>query len=80
MKNIFEYNDLYMLNFDQIKNILAPSAADKSKEWKSCKLDLKKCTETQLKIIQGNNASSTYTDICVYMYHCLICLMKEWTK
>ncbi|KAK5812831.1 hypothetical protein PVK06_028273 [Gossypium arboreum] len=36
----------------QIKNILAPSAADKSKEWKSCKLDLKKCTETQLKIIQ----------------------------
>lgn len=36
----------------QIKNILAPSAADKSKEWKSCKLDLKKCTAAQLKTIQ----------------------------
>ncbi|MBA0634951.1 hypothetical protein Godav_000151 [Gossypium davidsonii] len=36
----------------QIKNILAPSAADKSKAWKSCKLDLKKCTAAQLKTIQ----------------------------
>ncbi|KAK8614330.1 hypothetical protein V6N13_122691 [Hibiscus sabdariffa] len=36
----------------QIKNILAPSAADKSKAWKNCKLDLKKCTPAQLKVIQ----------------------------
>ncbi|KAK8505039.1 hypothetical protein V6N12_073803 [Hibiscus sabdariffa] len=36
----------------QIKNILAPSAADKGKAWKNCKLDLKKCTAAQLKVIQ----------------------------
>ncbi|KAE8733818.1 Pectin acetylesterase 8 [Hibiscus syriacus] len=37
----------------QIKNILSPSAADKGKGWKSCKLDLNKCTPAQLKVIQG---------------------------
>ncbi|GKV10526.1 hypothetical protein SLEP1_g21875 [Rubroshorea leprosula] len=36
----------------QIKNILAPSAADSKKEWKNCKLDFKKCSAPQLKIIQ----------------------------
>ncbi|XVF52210.1 hypothetical protein PTKIN_Ptkin05aG0001000 [Pterospermum kingtungense] len=40
----------------QIKNILAPSAADSGKAWKSCKLDLKKCTPGQLKIIQDFRA------------------------
>ncbi|KAK8639903.1 hypothetical protein V6N13_138269 [Hibiscus sabdariffa] len=36
----------------QIKNILAPSSADKSKAWKNCKLDLTKCTPEQLKVIE----------------------------
>ncbi|XVE57251.1 hypothetical protein DITRI_Ditri04bG0076700 [Diplodiscus trichospermus] len=40
----------------QIKNILAPSAADHGKAWKSCKLDLKKCTAGQLKIIHDFRA------------------------
>ncbi|OMO93717.1 Pectinacetylesterase [Corchorus olitorius] len=35
-----------------IKNVLAPTAVDSGKAWKSCKLDLKKCTPAQLKIIQ----------------------------
>ncbi|XWS62299.1 hypothetical protein CRYUN_Cryun07bG0198500 [Craigia yunnanensis] len=47
---IFFINATY--NSWQIKNILAPSAADSAKAWKSCKLDLKKCTPGQLKIIQ----------------------------
>jgi len=33
----------------QIKNILAPDADD----WKSCKLDITKCTPAQLKQVQG---------------------------
>ena len=33
----------------QIKNILAPDAAD----WKNCKLDITKCTPAQLNQVQG---------------------------
>ncbi|XP_010536210.1 PREDICTED: pectin acetylesterase 7-like [Tarenaya hassleriana] len=48
---------LFVVNaaFDswQIKNVLAPTAVDKSKEWKNCKLDLKKCTAAQLQTVQG---------------------------
>uniref|UniRef100_A0A2P2IIC1 Pectin acetylesterase n=1 Tax=Rhizophora mucronata TaxID=61149 RepID=A0A2P2IIC1_RHIMU len=36
----------------QIKNILAPSAVDSKKAWKSCKLDLKKCSASQLQTVQ----------------------------
>ncbi|KAL0799349.1 hypothetical protein Bca101_054524 [Brassica carinata] len=47
---------LFVINaaFDswQIKNVLAPTAVDKRKEWKNCKLDLKKCTAAQLKTVQ----------------------------
>ncbi|KAH8514455.1 hypothetical protein H0E87_007327 [Populus deltoides] len=38
----------------QIKNILAPTAVDSKKEWKNCKLDLKKCSATQLQTVQSN--------------------------
>ncbi|CAL9226057.1 unnamed protein product [Arabidopsis halleri] len=37
----------------QIKNVLAPTAVDKGKQWKNCKLDLKKCSAAQLKTVQG---------------------------
>ncbi|XP_021889592.1 pectin acetylesterase 7-like [Carica papaya] len=37
----------------QIKNILAPSAVDRKKEWKNCKLDLKKCSSAQLQTVQA---------------------------
>lgn len=47
----------YLLNLVhcfQIKNVLAPTAVDKGKQWKNCKLDLKKCSAAQLKTVQGN--------------------------
>ncbi|KAL0873785.1 hypothetical protein Bca101_023490 [Brassica carinata] len=48
---------LFVINaaFDswQIKNVLAPTAVDKRKEWAKCKLDLKKCSAAQLKTVQG---------------------------
>ncbi|CAH2046332.1 unnamed protein product [Thlaspi arvense] len=48
---------LFVINaaFDswQIKNVLAPTAVDKRKEWSTCKLDLKKCTTSQLQTVQG---------------------------
>ncbi|XP_027918312.1 pectin acetylesterase 8-like [Vigna unguiculata] len=37
----------------QIRNILAPGAADPSDSWHSCKLDLSKCSHDQLSIVQG---------------------------
>ncbi|CAL1373826.1 unnamed protein product [Linum trigynum] len=37
----------------QIKNVLAPTSADKKGAWKSCKLDLKKCSDSQLQAVQG---------------------------
>jgi uncharacterized protein with PQ loop repeat len=43
-----------LLIFIQIKNILAPTAVDSKKEWKNCKLDLKKCSATQLQTVQSN--------------------------
>ncbi|XP_030472075.1 pectin acetylesterase 8-like [Syzygium oleosum] len=36
----------------QIKNILAPGVADPHGTWRSCKLDIKKCSPNQLKIMQ----------------------------
>ncbi|KAK3429686.1 hypothetical protein EUGRSUZ_E01170 [Eucalyptus grandis] len=36
----------------QIKNILAPGVADRHGTWRSCKLDIKKCSPNQLKIMQ----------------------------
>ncbi|KAJ4845629.1 Pectin acetylesterase 7 [Turnera subulata] len=51
---------LFILNsaYDawQIKNILAPSAVDKGGSWKSCKLDLKKCSAAQLQVVQNYRA------------------------
>ncbi|CAL9106791.1 unnamed protein product [Musa textilis] len=48
---------LFILNaaYDawQIKNILAPSAADPHKTWNDCKLDIKQCSSDQLLIMQG---------------------------
>ncbi|XP_050233690.1 pectin acetylesterase 7 [Mercurialis annua] len=37
----------------QIKNVLAPTSVDKKGFWKSCKLDLKKCSASQLQTVQG---------------------------
>lgn len=36
----------------QIKNILAPGVADRHGTWRSCKLDIKKCSPSQLQIMQ----------------------------
>ncbi|KAL6843858.1 hypothetical protein ACP4OV_026429 [Aristida adscensionis] len=47
---------LFILNaaYDswQIKNVLAPSAADPKKTWLKCKLDIKSCTAEQLTTLQ----------------------------
>lgn len=37
----------------QIKNILAPKSADRSGAWNSCTLNLKKCSATQLAVVQN---------------------------
>ncbi|KAA8527991.1 hypothetical protein F0562_035140 [Nyssa sinensis] len=48
---------LFILNaaYDswQIKNVLAPSVADPRDCWHDCKLDIKNCSPSQLKIMQG---------------------------
>ncbi|XP_072989149.1 pectin acetylesterase 8-like [Typha latifolia] len=47
---------LFILNaaYDawQVKNILAPSAADPQKTWNSCKLNIKQCSSSQLVTMQ----------------------------
>ncbi|XP_010536228.1 PREDICTED: pectin acetylesterase 8-like isoform X2 [Tarenaya hassleriana] len=47
---------LFVLNaaYDswQIKNILAPRAADPNGKWQSCQLDIKNCQPNQLKVMQ----------------------------
>ncbi|XP_078162680.1 pectin acetylesterase 11-like isoform X2 [Carex rostrata] len=47
---------LFILNaaYDswQMKNILAPNTADPKKAWSECKLNIKKCTSTQLVTVQ----------------------------
>lgn len=40
-------------NLSQIKNILAPRAADPYGKWQSCQLDIKNCQPNQLKVMQG---------------------------
>ncbi|KAJ9134920.1 hypothetical protein P3X46_032160 [Hevea brasiliensis] len=47
---LFVINSGY--DFWQLKNIMAPSAADPKGAWKSCKLDLTKCSADQLKTVQ----------------------------
>ncbi|MCH93895.1 protein notum-like [Trifolium medium] len=37
----------------QIKNILAPGAADPQGHWHSCKLDINNCSSNQLDLMQG---------------------------
>ncbi|KAI4327921.1 hypothetical protein L6164_020330 [Bauhinia variegata] len=37
----------------QIKNIIAPGVADPHGRWRSCKLDIKKCSTDQLNTMQG---------------------------
>ncbi|XP_008797987.1 pectin acetylesterase 7-like isoform X2 [Phoenix dactylifera] len=48
---------LFILNaaYDawQIKNIFAPSPSDPRKIWSECKLDIKKCSSSQLQALQG---------------------------
>ena len=48
---------LFILNaaYDswQIRNILAPSAADPNKTWAKCKLDIKSCTSSQLMTLEN---------------------------
>uniref|UniRef100_A0A0D3FZT2 Pectin acetylesterase n=1 Tax=Oryza barthii TaxID=65489 RepID=A0A0D3FZT2_9ORYZ len=48
---------LFILNaaYDawQIKNVLAPSAADKKKTWAKCKLDITACSSSQLTTLQN---------------------------
>ncbi|KAG6477895.1 pectin acetylesterase 7-like [Zingiber officinale] len=48
---------LFILNaaYDawQIRNILAPSSADSGKAWTECKLDIKRCSSSQLQTLQG---------------------------
>lgn len=37
----------------QIRNILAPGAADPHGVWNDCKLDMKQCSSSQLHLVQG---------------------------
>lgn len=39
----------------QIRNILAPGAADPSDQWHSCKLDIRNCSPDQLSKMQGEH-------------------------
>ncbi|KAF2316095.1 hypothetical protein GH714_040996 [Hevea brasiliensis] len=48
---LFVINSAY--DFWQLKNVLAPSAVDSKGTWKSCKLDLKKCSAAQLKTVHN---------------------------
>nr|GMC55985.1 pectin acetylesterase 8-like [Ipomoea batatas] len=48
---LFLVNAAY--DYWQIKNILAPGVADPQGTWHSCKLDILKCSDTQLGIMQG---------------------------
>lgn len=52
MKNIFFFFFFLFLR-NQMKNILAPNTADPKKTWSECKLNIKKCTSTQLVTVQG---------------------------
>jgi len=47
------FSDPQDIALTQIRNILAPGAADPSDNWHSCKLDLAKCSPDQLSIVQG---------------------------
>ncbi|KDP28067.1 hypothetical protein JCGZ_19475 [Jatropha curcas] len=47
---LFVINSAY--DFWQLKNVLAPSAADRKGTFKSCKLDLTKCKPAQLETVQ----------------------------
>ncbi|MBA0584185.1 hypothetical protein Gorai_015010 [Gossypium raimondii] len=38
----------------QIRNILAPGIADPHGHWESCKLDIKNCLPSQIKVMQGD--------------------------
>lgn len=49
---IFSHSSLYRYSI-QIKNILAPSAADPKGSWKSCKMGIKNCSPAQIQTMQG---------------------------
>lgn len=44
----------------QIKNILAPGAADPRGTWRECKVDIKNCSPVQLKTMQGDENDIHY--------------------
>ncbi|KAK4744879.1 hypothetical protein SAY87_011191 [Trapa incisa] len=76
----------------QIKNILAPSGSDCHGIWQSCKHDLEKCSESQLKVIQdfrtdfltalsrasGSPSSGMFIDGCYV--HCQSENQETWFK
>lgn len=86
---------LYIVNaaYDswQIKNILAPNKVDSKGAWKSCKLDFKKCSASQLATVQdykvqfhnavtlglGNHPSSGYFIDSCYA-HCQAGSAATW--
>ncbi|KAJ3680720.1 hypothetical protein LUZ60_016998 [Juncus effusus] len=85
---------LFILNaaYDawQIKNILAPSAADPKKTWSECKLNFKKCSSNQLTTMQDfrseflnaipkpSNSSSTGMFIDSCYAHCQSGSLDTW--
>nr|DAD24956.1 TPA_asm: hypothetical protein HUJ06_026420 [Nelumbo nucifera] len=60
---------LFILNaaYDsyQVKNILAPGIADPHGTWHDCKLDITKCSDTQLQAIQGHFNPSLCTSFLI---------------
>ncbi|XP_019421189.1 PREDICTED: pectin acetylesterase 8-like isoform X1 [Lupinus angustifolius] len=76
----------------QIKNILAPGVADPHGQWHDCKLDIKKCSSSQLSIMQGfrndfmkaltavGNSPSKGTFIDACYAHCQTGMQETWLR
>nr|GLL18081.1 hypothetical protein Saspl_042574 [Ipomoea trifida] len=76
----------------QIKNILAPGVADPQGTWHSCKLDILKCSDSQLGIMQGfrleflkalgavANSPSTGFFINSCYAHCQTGVQETWLR
>ena len=76
----------------QIKNILAPGAADPRGQWRECKLDIKNCSPNQLSVMQGfrtdflrafsvvGNAASKGHFIDGCYAHCQTGIQETWLR
>ncbi|KAL5716675.1 [Wnt protein] O-palmitoleoyl-L-serine hydrolase [Ranunculus cassubicifolius] len=76
-------------DFWQIQNILAPDVSDLHQNWTPCKLDIKKCNQNQLEVLQGfrkslldaasgflQNKGGVYINSC--FIHCQTWMSSTW--